>query len=104
MLEFSGKKQADFVVRSGILGNLEFQQIFRGQKMGFFLLGVALADPLQDVLGEAKEVKLTGDFLCSGSQETNKAAVVFQLAKGTLSLNRSVNSQQFPFFCGDPFK
>ena len=52
----------DSVVRSGILDNLEFQQFFRGQKMRFLLLGVALADPLQDVLGEAKEVKLTGDF------------------------------------------
>ena len=52
----------DFVVRSGILDNLEFQHFFRGQKMRFLLLGVALADPLQDVLGEAKEVKLTGDF------------------------------------------
>ena len=81
------------VNRCGILDNSEFQQVSREQKMWFLLLRVAFADPLQNVLGESKKVKFTGNLQCSSGQETNEAAVVLQLAKGPLCLNRPVDSQ-----------
>lgn len=69
--------------------------------MVFSFSGVALCNAFQQVLGQAQKIQFTADLYIAAGKEANKPTIVLQLSKGTLGLDRAVDSQQFSFFCAD---
>ena len=84
--------------------NSKFQQRCWLQNVSFQTSGVAFDNGLSDILGYSQEKQFTGHFNISGSEETDKSAVVLQLPEGTLCLNRTVYPQQFSFLRCNSFQ